>query len=101
MATTTRRVRPKDGGGCLLLLLLLFFLAWLLTFVGALTDTWPTVPRAAVQWTVIAGALYVACRAIWRWLVGRRLPVCPHCGVITNPEYGVCRACGRVKQGPS
>lgn len=100
MATTTRRVRPKNGGGCLLLLLLIF-LAWLLYFVGALTDTWATVPRTVAQWTVIAGALYVGGRAVWRWLVGRRLPVCPHCGAITNPEYRVCRACGRVKHAPS
>jgi hypothetical protein len=35
------------------------------------------------------------------WLVGRRLPVCPHCGVITNPSYRIYRSCGRVKQGPS
>lgn len=25
-------------------------------------------------------------------------PICPHCGVVTDPNFPVCRSCGRVKQ---
>lgn len=78
MATTTRRVRPKDGGGCLVLLLVLMILAVLARFVGALTRSWLTVPSATTQWVMILGVLYIAGRGVWRWLVGRWLPVCPH-----------------------
>lgn len=26
-----------------------------------------------------------------------RIPICPHCGVDTDPRFRICRACGRVK----
>lgn len=27
----------------------------------------------------------------------RRVPLCPHCGVTTEPTFRICRNCGRVK----
>lgn len=34
---------------------------------------------------------------LFRALTSRTRRVCPHCGVVTDPTFRVCRSCGRVK----
>lgn len=44
---------------------------------------------------VALGAL--ALSRLWRRATTRVIPICPLCGVDTDPGFRVCRSCGRVK----
>lgn len=50
-------------------------------------------------WVPLVGvAVFLALLKIHKLITRQQVPICPHCGVATNPQFPVCRACGREKQ---
>lgn len=61
------------------------------------TSDMGTIRRMLIEWP----ALILLFGGGW-WIYSRIAPtrtveVCSHCGVIADPEFRVCRSCGRVK----
>lgn len=51
------------------------------------------------RWWLVpaAAAVFVALCQLHKLITRQHVPICPHCGVATNPQFQVCRACGRTK----
>lgn len=46
---------------------------------------------------VVGGVVFVALCQLHKLITREHVPICPNCGVATNPQFPVCRACGRTK----
>lgn len=57
--------------------------------------TWLFWLAGAVGLGVFSGLCWLHTRA-----TRQQVPICPHCGVSTDPRFRICRACGRVKYKP-
>jgi hypothetical protein len=52
---------------------------------------------AIALWVGLFVAAVAAVAVISRKITTHRVFWCPHCGVVTDPRFRICRACGRVK----
>lgn len=48
-------------------------------------------------YVVSVGLVMWGLARLLRWVSTTYRAVCPHCGVNTDPQFRVCRSCGRVK----
>lgn len=82
--------------GCLLWALFFVIASFVAAFPAGLLRL------ASARWGYLTFAVLVVVlmwlqARLMRRLTQRHVPICPHCGVATDPTFRVCRSCGRVK----
>lgn len=75
-------------------------LSRLIIEVGSLTIEAASVVRVVLSWASAIGCVWALAWA-YRRITRRPAHWCQNCGVVTDPTYRVCRACGRVKNPTS
>lgn len=83
--------------GCLLLALFFvvasFVAAYPSGLVWSVSSGWGYATFGVLVVVLMWGQVRVLRATTRRWV-----PLCPHCGVVADATFRVCRACGRVKE---